>query len=375
MKDNNVKPVTFLNLSAGYQELKAKIDAAVARVLASGYYLLGKELEAFESEYSAYTESSHCIGVANGLEALVLSLKALGVGPGDEVIVPANTYIATWLAVSYVGATPVPVEPLPGTWNIDPDRIKGALTARTKVILPVHLYGQPADLDPILAIARKHGLRVLEDAAQSHGARYQGKRIGAHGDIVSWSFYPGKNLGCFGDGGAVTTDDLELADRVRILRNYGSRAKYQNEVKGHNSRLDEIQAAVLRVKLKALDEWNARREVLAARYHEALSGLLGVGLPQVIPAADPVWHLFVVEVPNRDGVQARLREEGIETLIHYPIPPHLSEAYANDQAWGSFPISEKAAQTHLSLPIGPHLPIEAVDRVAATLRFALTGAG
>jgi dTDP-4-amino-4,6-dideoxygalactose transaminase len=366
-------PIPFLDLKAAYAELKAEIDEATSRVLQSGWYLLGNELEAFESEFAAYTESRHCAGVANGLEGLVLSLKALQVGPGDEVIVPSNTYIATWLAVSQVGATPVPVEPVPGVWNLDPGRIEAALTPRTKVILPVHLYGQPADLEPILALARKHGLRVLEDAAQAHGARYRGKCIGAHGDIASWSFYPGKNLGCFGDGGAVTTDDPELARRVEMLRNYGSQKKYHNEVKGHNSRLDEIQAAILRVKLRYLDVWNGRRSALAKRYLEAFSGHPGIGLPKVIPGAEPVWHLFVVDVASRDRVQARLKEDGIETLIHYPIPPHLSEAYAHDQGWGPYPIAERAAQTHLSLPIGPHQSTEAADRVAQCLLKALPG--
>jgi dTDP-4-amino-4,6-dideoxygalactose transaminase len=256
-------------------------------------------------------------------------------------------------------------------WNLDPDRIEAALTPRTKVILPVHLYGQPVDLEPILALARKHGLRVLEDAAQAHGARYRGKRIGAHGDLVSWSFYPGKNLGCFGDGGAVTTDDADLADRIKLLRNYGSCEKYHNEVKGHNSRLDEVQAAILRVKLAHLDNWNGRRATIAKRYLDAFSGHPGVGLPKVIPGADAVWHLFVVDVSPRDLVQARLKEDGIETLIHYPIPPHLSEAFAHDRAWGSHPISERAAQTHLSLPMGPHLSMEAVGRVAESLLRAL----
>ncbi len=369
-----VERIPFLEVGATYRELKADLDEAIARVLGSGWYLLGKELEAFEAEYAAYTESLHCVGLANGLEGLVLGLKALGVKEGDEVIVPANTYIATWLAVSYVGATPVPVEPIPGYWNLDPDRIEAAISSRTKVILPVHLYGQPADLLPILAIARKHGLRVLEDAAQAHGARYQGQRIGAHGDIVSWSFYPGKNLGCFGDGGAITTNDPVLADRVKVLRNYGSRVKYQNEVKGHNSRLDEIQAAVLRVKLQHLDAWNDRRTVLARHYLEALAGQTGVTLPKVLPGAESAWHLFVVGVEDRDRIQAQMKEQGVETLIHYPVPPHLSEAYASDRVWGRFPITEKAAQTHLSLPMGPHLGPEGQQRVLHALCGCLVGA-
>ena len=364
MSEHNANPsIKFLDLRAGYHELKPEIDEATFRVLESGWYLLGAELEAFEAEYAAYTESAHCVGLANGLEALVLGLKAMGVGPGDEVIVPANTYIATWLAVSYVGATPVPVEALAGVWNIDPALIEAALTPRTKVILPVHLYGQPADLEPILALARKHGLRVLEDGAQAHGARYRGKRVGAHGDIVTWSFYPGKNLGCFGDGGALTTDDADLADRVRVLRNYGSRVKYQNEVKGHNSRLDEIQAAVLRVKLRYLDAWNARRAHLATRYLQELSGVPQLGLPVVAPGAEPVWHLFVVDHPRRDQLKAHLQDCGVETLIHYPIPAYLSDAYAPDGPWGSFPITEAGARTHLSLPMGPQLSREQQDSV------------
>jgi dTDP-4-amino-4,6-dideoxygalactose transaminase len=363
--------VPFLDLRAGYLELKSEVDEAVARVLDSGWYLLGDELSAFESEFAAYTESNHAVGVANGLEALVLSLKALKIGPGDEVIVPANTYIATWLAVSYVGALPVPVEPIRGTWNIDPDRIEAAITGQTKAIMPVHLYGQPADLAPILDVARKRGLRVVEDAAQAHGARYDGRRIGAHGDIAAWSFYPGKNLGCFGDGGAVTTDDAVLADRLRVLRNYGSRTKYHNEEKGHNSRLDEIQAAVLRVKLRHLDTWNRRRAALADRYLSELSKSPGVELPRVLRGTDPAWHLFVVDVPQRDVVLGQLRERGIEALIHYPIPPHLSGAYSSDREWGSFPISEAAARTHLSLPIGPHCELDDVDEVVRALRTLL----
>jgi dTDP-4-amino-4,6-dideoxygalactose transaminase len=247
--------IPFLDLHASYLELKFEIDEAVTRVLNSGWYILGPEVEAFENEFATYCQTKFSIGLANGLDALTLALRAMDVGPGDEVIVPSNTYIATWLAVSQCGATPVPVEPDDRTYNIDPVSIVAAITPRTKVILPVHLYGQPADLDPILEIARKHGLRVLEDGAQAHGARYKGQRIGGHGDAVAWSFYPGKNLGAIGDGGAVTTNDPVIADRIRVLRNYGSHVKYVNEVKGFNSRLDPIQAAILRVKLNKLDVW------------------------------------------------------------------------------------------------------------------------
>jgi dTDP-4-amino-4,6-dideoxygalactose transaminase len=363
--------IKFLDLKAAYHELEAELEAAVGEVLRSGWYLLGEQLAAFEREYAAYTGAAHCVGVGNGLDALVLGLEALGVGSGDEVIVPANTYIATWLAVSYVGATPVPVEPLAGVWNLDPDRVERAITARTKAILPVHLYGQPADLDAVGAVARARGLSVLEDAAQAHGARHRGRRIGSHGDVVAWSFYPGKNLGCFGDGGAITTNRPEIADRVRILRNYGSRVKYENEAKGHNSRLDEVQAAVLRVKLRHLDAWNERRRACARRYLEALADVPRLALPRVVEHVDPCWHLFVVDVPDRDRVQGDLRRAGIETLIHYPVPPHLSEAYRSDRDWGSHPITEAAARTHLSLPIGPHLSAADQAAVAAELRRAL----
>lgn len=363
--------VKFLDVKAAYVELKPEIDDAVSRVLESGWYLLGTETAAFEREYALYTEAKHCVGVANGLEGLVLALRALEIGEGDEVIVPANTFIATWLAVSQVGAIPVPVEPVAGTWNIDPARIEPAITARTRAIMPVHLYGQPADLEPILSIARARGLRVIEDAAQAHGARYRGRRIGAHGDVAAWSFYPGKNLGCLGDGGAITTDDATIADRIRLLRNYGSRVKYQHELKGHNSRLDELQAAVLRVKLRQLDAWNARRAAIAARYCEAFAAAPGVTVPRVIAGVEPVWHLFVIDVDGRDRIQQQLRELGVETLIHYPVPPHLTDAYRSEYGATAFPITESAARTHLSLPIGPHLSSHEQDRVVAALSRVL----
>lgn len=360
--------IPFLDVGAAYKELKPEIDAAIARVLDSGWYILGPEVEAFEAEYAAYCEAEHAIGVANGLDALHLALLAMGVGPGDEVIVPSNTYIATWLAVSQCGATPVPVEPVDATYNIDAARIEAAITPATRVILPVHLYGQPADLDPILAIARKHGLRVLEDAAQAHGARYKGRRIGAHGDAVAWSFYPGKNLGALGDGGAVTTNDPELADRIRVLRNYGSRVKYVNEVKGFNSRLDPIQAAVLRVKLRVLDEWNARRRGIAQRYLEGLAGS-GLVLPQVADWAEPVWHLFVVRHTQRDAVVQQLNAAGVGTLIHYPVPPHLQEAYAEmGFGVGAFPVAERMAGEVVSLPMGGQMTAKGVDVICGVCR-------
>lgn len=365
--------IPFLDLGAAYRELQPEIDAAVARTLASGYYIGGPEVEAFEEEFATYCGTSHAVGVANGLDALHLTLRAMGVGPGDEVIVPSNTYIATWLAVSQCGATPVAVEPNERTYNIDPDLIEAAITPRTRIIMPVHLYGQPADMDPILAIARKHGLRVLEDGAQAHGARYKGQRLGAHGDAVAWSFYPGKNLGAMGDGGAVTTNDAQLADRLRVLRNYGSRVKYVNEVQGYNSRLDPLQAAILRVKLAHLDEWNARRQTIAARYQAAFELVITskarqstarTVLPYVPAWASPVWHLFVIRTPQRDDLQQHLTEAGIGSLIHYPIPPHLQQAYAAmGLKPGSFPIAEAIADEVLSLPIGPHLAASDTDAV------------
>ncbi|MFZ6646314.1 DegT/DnrJ/EryC1/StrS family aminotransferase [Undibacterium sp. TJN25] len=350
--------IPFLDIQASYKELKTEIDAAVQRVLDSGWYILGGEVDAFEHDYAQYCGTSHCVSLANGLDALHLALRAMGVGAGDEVIVPSNTYIATWLAVSQCGAVPVPVEPVEASYNLDPAQIEAAITPRTKVILPVHLYGQPADLAPILAIAKKHGLRVLEDGAQSHGARYQGQRLGGHGDAVAWSFYPGKNLGALGDGGAVTTNDPELADRIRVLRNYGSRVKYVNEVQGYNSRLDPLQAAALCVKLKYLDAWNARRTEVARRYTANLenSGLI---LPKVPEGMEAAWHLYVVRAEDREALQAKLTVAGVGSLIHYPIPPHLQQAYADAGfTAGQFPLAEIMAKQVLSLPMGPHLSAE-----------------
>ncbi len=360
--------VPFLDLKSPYQELQAELDSAYRRVMESGWYILGEEVENFEREFAAYCGVKHCIGLGNGLEALHLILRAYGIGPGDEVIVPANTYVATWLAISYAGATPIPVEPDARTYNLDPQLVEQAITARCRAILPVHLYGQPADVDPICDIARRHNLKVIEDAAQSHGATYKGRRSGSLGDAAGWSFYPGKNLGALGDAGGVTTDDDDLADRVRVLRNYGSRVKYYNEVKGYNSRLDPLQAAFLRVKLPHLDEWNQRRKSIAAIYKKALSSMEGVGFPFVPDGMDPSWHLFVVRHPERDALQRHLTEAGIGTLIHYPVPPHLSKAYAEMGCKrGDFPITEEIAQTVLSLPVGPHLQAEQIEAVVQSI--------
>jgi dTDP-4-amino-4,6-dideoxygalactose transaminase len=348
--------VPFLDFVGPYEELKAELDEAYFRFMRSAWYVLGREVEAFEREFADYCGVTHCIGVANGLEALHLILRGYGIGPGDEVIVPSNTYIATWLAVSSAGAAPVPVEPDPGTYNLDPARIEKAITPRTKAIMPVHLYGQPADMDPIMDIVGRHGLKVIEDNAQAQGARYKGRRTGSLGHAAGNSFYPGKNLGAFGDAGAVTTNDSTLADRIRMLRNYGSEKKYYHECKGYNSRLDELQAAFLRVKLGKLDEWNDRRKLVADAYLSALGASPGLTLPVVPDWAEPVWHLFVVRNPRRDTLQEQLTEAGVGTLIHYPVPPHLSGAYAEGKwAPGSFPIAESLADTVLSLPMGPHL--------------------
>ena len=360
--------VPFLDLRAGYHELKPELDAASRRVMESGWYILGDEIEAFEREFARYCGAKHCVAVGNGLDALVLILRGYGMGPGDEVVVPANTYIASWLAVSYVGATLLPVEPNPETGNIDPDKIEEALTPRTKAIMAVHLYGQPAEMDRIAAVGRRHGLRVVEDAAQAHGASFQGRSTGNLGDGAGFSFYPTKNLGAFGDAGAVVTNDDDLADRIRVLRNYGSRIKYQNEIKGINSRLDPLQAAFLGVKLKCLDEWNQRRQTIARRYLQELADLPALRLPRVAEGAQSCWHLFVVRHSRRDALQQHLKEAGVVTLVHYPIPPHLSGAYAgNGWKLGDFPVTEELAATVLSLPIGPHLSDEAVTQVIRSL--------
>lgn len=368
--------VPFLDLAAATAELRAEIDVAISGVLERGWYILGDEVQGFEQEWAGYVGASECIGVGNGLDALRLALLAMGVGAGDEVIVPANTYIATWLAVSDVGATPVPVEPVEATYNIDPDRVRAAITPRTRCLLPVHLYGQPADLPALEAIADEHGLWLLDDAAQAHGASVDGRRVGAIGHATAWSFYPGKNLGALGDGGAVTTNDPTLAERIRLLRNYGSRQKYQNDVRGLNSRLDELQAAVLRVKLRHLDEWNGRRVCVADRFMKGLASL-PITLPSVSSWASPVWHLFVIRCQGRDAVISRLASFGVQTLVHYPVPPHLQPAYRDlGIAEGALPVTEAIHREVLSLPMGPHLSDEhlaaVIDAVGASISETAT---
>lgn len=362
--------IPVLDLKPAQEELRAELDAAYRRVVDSGWVLLGRELEAFEAEYAASVGVRHCIGVANGLEAMQLVLMAWGVGPGDEVVVPSNGYIATYLAVSAVGATPVPCEPDPRTYNLDPERLASVLTPRTRAVLPIHLYGQPADIPAIRRLTDPRGLRVLEDAAQSHGASLRGGRnAGALGHAAGVSFYPSKNLGALADAGAVTTDDDSLADRLRYLRNYGSKIRYEHEFQGLNSRLSELQAAFLRAKLPRLGEWNERRRVLAERYQAGLAGVGDLVLPFVPDWAVPAWHLYVVRTRHRSALQAHLAARGIGTQIHYPTPPPLTPAYAR-QGWrqGDFPLAEQLSGEVLSLPLSPHHPADQIEAVIAAIR-------
>jgi dTDP-4-amino-4,6-dideoxygalactose transaminase len=360
-------PIAFQDLSGLHESIAAELDAAMTRVLRSGRYILGEEVEQFEEEYSAYCGSRHCVGVASGLDALKLSFMALGIGPGDEVIVPSHGYHATWLAVTSVGATPVPVEPAPGSFIIDPDGIRAAIGSRTRAIAPVHLYGEPADMTAICAIAGSAGLAVVEDAAQAHGAEWQGRKIGAHGTMTCWSFYPTKNLGGIGDGGGVTTNDDRLAGRLRHLRNYGMDANRSLADAGLNSRLDELQAAVLSVKLRHLDAWNARRSASAARYRELLDGS-SIVLPRLQADATQVWHQFVIRVTDRMALQSRLASEGIQTMIHYPEPVHRQRAFAHlGHSDAELPLAATLADQILSLPIAPYLRPDQQDRIADVL--------
>jgi dTDP-4-amino-4,6-dideoxygalactose transaminase len=364
--------IPFLDLQAANTEIHDELCEAFNQVLKSGWYVAGEQVKQFEKEFSNYCGVNHCIGVGNGLDALHLILRAYDIGEGDEVIVPANTYIATWLAVSYSGALPVPVEPDEKTYNINTSSIEAAITSSTKAIIVVHLYGQTADMDEINKIAQRHGIKVIEDAAQAHGATYKGQRAGSLSDAAGFSFYPGKNLGAIGDAGAVTTNDPIIADRVRSLSNYGSKIKYQNEEKGFNSRLDELQAALLRKKLNKLDQWNERRKLIAQEYLTKLSDT-NLSLPYVPDWSDPVWHLFVVRQPNRDNLQQFLTERNIGTLIHYPVPPHLQTAYLDlGYSKGSFPITECIHNEVLSLPIGPHLQSDHLQVVIERIREAIS---
>jgi len=357
--------IQFLDIGATYTELKEEIDEAISRVLNSGWYILGEEVRTFEEEFAAYCGTKYCVGVSNGLDALHLVLRAWDIGEGDEVIVPSNTYIATWLAVSYSGAKPIPVEPDEGTYNIDPELIEKSITSRTKALIPVHLYGQPADMDRVIEIANKYKLRILEDAAQSHGALYKGKKTGCLGDAAAFSFYPAKNLAAFVDAGAITTNDEKLEKRAKVLSNYGSKKKYQNVEKGFNCRLDELQAAILRVKLKYLDVWNNRRKEIAKIYVKEIDNF-NVELPSVPGWADPVWHLFVIRTKKRDELQKFLNKRRIGTLIHYPIPPHKQNAYY-ELNHISLSIAEQIHQEVLSLPISPMLKDDQVHRISGAV--------
>ncbi len=363
------EPIPFLDLKAAYLELRKDFDKAAGRVLQSGNYILGPEVDRFEEEFAIFCGVSHSIGVSSGLSALELILRALGVTDGDEVLVPSNTFIATWLAVSFVGAKPIPVEADEKTYNLDPAKLEAKITPKTRAIMPVHLYGQPADMDPIREIAKRHHLFVIEDACQAHGALYRGAPAGSLSDAAAFSFYPGKNLGAFGDAGAITTRDADLAKKIRKLRNYGSEIKYQHDFVGANSRLSAIQAALLSIKLKKLKEWNVRRSQLAARYQEAFRGLPGLIVPEIAEERTHVWHLFVVRHARRDELRDFLTAKGVQTIIHYPVPPHLQKAYENlGYSKGSLPATEKMAQEILSLPFGPHLKSDQADYVIRKVR-------
>lgn len=365
------EPVPYLDLGALPRELEGELERTVARVAASGWYLLGPELEAFERDFASYCGARHCIGVGSGMSAIELALLAAGIGPGDEVIVPAYTWIATWLAVTRTGATPVAVDAVASTYNIDVSLVPAAITERTAAIVPVHLRGEPADMDAVTAIAAEAGLLVVEDAAQAHGARHRGRRAGSIGDAGAFSFYPTKNLGCLGDGGAVVTDDEALAERVRLLRNYGMRNRYEVETAGVNSRLAEIQAAVLRLLLPRLDGWNRARSSLAELYTSRLSSNGSISLPAVPSWADPVWHLFTINHPDRDAAARDLAEAGIGTLVHYPLLPHQTPPYEGQWPAGSLPVAEALAASTLSLPLYPQLWASVCERVAEAVLATL----
>lgn len=359
--------IPFLDLCRMHEPIRQSLDEAFTRVMNSGHFIMGPELEMFEAEFAKYCEVEYCIGVGNGLDAIKLLLMAYGVGSGDEVIVPSNTFIATWLAVTECGATPVPVEPDIDTHNLSPLLISSAITSRTKAIIAVHLYGQPADMDSINAIAAKHGLIVIEDAAQAQGARYKSKRVGSLGHAAATSFYPGKNLGALGDGGAVLTNDKEIANKVRQLRNYGSTIKYQHELIGYNSRLDEIQAAFLREKLKVLDSWNFERRRVASKYTSLLSNCGNIMLPMIPEYAEPVWHLYVIRSKQRDALKAFLDQQGVMTVIHYPIPPHRQACYDGYENY-ILPLADILATEVLSLPMSPQIRDDEIEHICSAIK-------
>lgn len=357
------------DLARTYRRLKPEIDAAVGRVLASGWYILGREVQAFEEAFASYLGVEHAVGVGNGTDAIALGLRALGVGPGDEVVTSPLSAAFSALAISQIGALPVFADIEARRMTLDPRALEAAITPRTKAVMPVHLYGQPADLDGILEVARRHDLRVLEDCAQAHGARYRGRRVGGWGDAAAFSFYPSKNLGAFGDGGAITTADPEVAERLRQLRNGGQSTRYVHRLVGVNSRLDEMQAAILGVRLAHLDRDNARRRAIAACYDAALAGSQRLTSPWTAPEVEPVHHLYVIRTTDRAGLQARLATAGIASDVHYPTAIHRQPAYAVRFRAGQFPEAERAADEVLSLPMVPELTDEEVERVAAALEL------
>jgi dTDP-4-amino-4,6-dideoxygalactose transaminase len=360
--------LALVDLGAQYTRIAGEISRAIAEVLCSGDFILGRKLEEFEEEFARYCGARYAIGVDSGTSALELALRAFGVGPGDEVITAANTFIATALAISHSAAKPVLVDVDPQTYTIDPSAVRSALTARTKAVIAVHLYGHPADMDPILDIARRHGLVVIEDACQAHGAKYKGFRVGSLGHAAAFSFYPAKNLGAYGDGGIVVTSDPQTADAVRLLRNYGQRVKYEHQCVGFNRRLDTLQAAVLAVKLKYLDEWNALRSKHARRYKQLLAGT-GVITPAEADYAQSVWHLYVIRTKNRELLRRLLSDQGIATGVHYPVPIHLQAAYRElGCGQGDFPVTENFADEILSLPMYAELPAEAIEYVSDCIR-------
>jgi len=358
--------VKFLDLKATHKEIHKEIQEAILSVMNSGNYIGGDSVNDFETSYANYLDCKYCVGVGNGFDAIKLSLMALDINEGDEVIVPSHTFIATWLAVSSLGAVPVPVEPDIDSYSIDVSKIEAVITEKTKAIIPVHLYGEPADMEKIIKIAKNYNLYVIEDAAQAHGATYNNRKIGSHGDIVAWSFYPGKNLGAIGDAGAITTNNKNIAEKVRILGNYGSRKKYINEQKGINSRLDPIQAAVLNVKLKYLDSWNQQRKAIASSYLDKIHNIQ-LNLPSKISLSDSAWHIFPVKSNNRDEIIKKLENKGIETIIHYPIPPHLQRIYFKEYSDYDLKISEKISNQIFSIPIGPHMTHQEVEYVIRSI--------
>jgi len=366
--------IPYLSFSYQNSLMKKEMLDACENVIDSCWYIMGQNLNSFEEEYAKFNDTNFAVGVANGLDALILSLKALGIKEGDEVIVPSNTYIASWLAVSAVGAVPIPVEPNQLTYNIDVNKIEEKINARTKAIMPVHLYGLACEMDKIVELAKKHGLYIVEDNAQAHLATFDGKLTGSFGELNATSFYPGKNLGALGDAGAITTNDENLANQIRILRNYGSEKKYYNTIKGYNSRLDELQAAILKVKLKYIKDLTVIRNEIALKYNEGLKGIDAITLPYINPGSTHVFHIYIIKTKERDSLMKFLTEAGVMCLIHYPVPPHLQEAYQDlSYKKGDFPIAEELAETCLSLPLYPGLTDAQIEYVIEKVSEFFTG--